>query len=149
MEIISLCGEISEAELAAFEQQLSIRLPDDYRKFLLRYNAAKVRSNLFWIPAENEENSVRYFFGICPEDDWGDLHSTRLDYQGRVVPFLLPIGTDEDSSLICISIRSEDYGKIYFWERHQENMDAPDNSNVHWLADSFSEFLEKLYPRQD
>ena len=55
---------------------------------------------------------------------------------------LLPIGTDEDDSLVCLSITGIDYGKVYFWDRHQEVLDRkPDYSNLHLLADSFNSFL--------
>jgi hypothetical protein len=48
--------------------------------------------------------------------------------------------------LICISIQGDDYGKVYFWDHNWEVTEGePDYSNVHPLADSFTEFLGKLY----
>lgn len=144
LQITSLCEKVTNSSVEEFEREIGTKLPEDYRKFLLDYNAAEIRPNIFWIEDEKEENGIRYFLGIC-EDEWYDLTANKNNYRERVPPNLLPFASDEDSSLVCISIEGDDYGRIYFWDRHQEGFDnKPDYRNVHLLADSFSNFLKKL-----
>ncbi|MBZ0284878.1 MAG: SMI1/KNR4 family protein [Anaerolineae bacterium] len=116
----------SEATVAAFETQLNIQLPPDYRLFLLEHNGGKPKSQTFFISAEQGEDILRYFLGI-PQN-------------------FLPIGVDTFGNLICLSIAGDDYDKVYFWDHDWEVTEGtPDYSNVYLLADSFDSFLNKLY----
>lgn len=145
MKITSICNKTRNEDLVLLEKRLKAKLPKSFREFLLTYNLCKIEPNVFLIDSNKGDNVVRHFFGICPDYEWGDLQYAWISYSDRVPSNLLPIGTDEDDSLVCLSITGIDYGKVYFWDRHQEVLDRkPDYSNLHLLADSFNSFLDKL-----
>jgi hypothetical protein len=151
VQITSLCPAVTQAELQVFEHELGAEFPKDYLDFLLVHNGAKVKPNCFvWNnKGHRNYNIVRYLFGLC-ELEWCSLRAYQKDYSSRMPANLLPIGTDEDSSNICLSISGDDYGKVYFWDRHFEVLDGiPDNSNLFLLADSFTEFIDSLKNCED
>lgn len=74
---------------------------------------------------------------------------------------LIPIGFNGGgSSLICIGLSAEFKGKIYFWDCVEESSDddyldvgetPPPNliwRNVHHVADSFEDFVARLFENE-
>lgn len=66
-------------------------------------------------------------------------------YEDRLPIGFVPIGCDPGGNVICIGTDEEFTGRIYFWDHEEESEDPDDMSNVHLIADSFSEFLDQLY----
>jgi hypothetical protein len=148
LQITSLASTtITPAELREFERELGAELPRDYLDFLLTHNAARVKPKCFQWTVQSgrvDFNVVRYLLGLC-DLEWCSLRDYQKAYIGRIPANLLPIGIDEDSSNICLSISGDDYGKVYFWDRHFEVFDGePDYSNVFLIANSFTEFINGL-----
>jgi hypothetical protein len=148
VQITSLSRLTTEDDLQVLEQELGTKLPQDYRQFLFKYNCAEVTPNCFLMNDkkgyDEGYNSVRYLFGLC-DPDWCSLRYYQKEYAHRMPNNLLPIGADEDSSYLCLSIIGDDYGKVYFWDRHFEVFEGePDHSNVWQVADSFTEFINSL-----
>lgn len=138
---------ISEAELAQFEKEQGIELPREYRQFFLMHNGGKPKPNKFDVDIGGFKGSsrVQNFLGFHDTEPC-TFSKYLATYKDRIPDNLLPIATELSVDLICLSVRGGDYGKVYFWDHDWEVTEGkPDYSNVHLLADSFTEFLDKLY----
>lgn len=64
----------------------------------------------------------------------------------RIPDNFLPIGDDFGGNIICISIRGNNFGKIYFWDHEEDTYEGeyPSYENVHLVADSFDGFVNLL-----
>lgn len=127
------------------ESAIGVRLPDEYRSFLLRYNGGRPTPNAYPIYGleNNPFGAVHFFFGI---DD--PVESCNIDWNyevhnGRLPANLLAIGCDGAGDLICISLYGDDAGAVVFWDRHKEPPE-PSYANVYYIADSFSEFINGI-----
>jgi hypothetical protein len=61
----------------------------------------------------------------------------------------VPIGGDLGSNSLLIGISGPNRGKIFFWVNDYASTDddsEPNYDNVGFVADSFTEFLQILYP---
>jgi hypothetical protein len=60
---------------------------------------------------------------------------------------LIPIANASCGDKICMSVIGDNYGKVYFWDHEQEAYEGeePDYSNVHLIANSFTDFINSLY----
>ena len=79
-----------------------------------------------------------------------DIFENLDTYEDRIPSFLLPIGEDPGSNLICLGIKNYCIGKIYFWS-HDEEGDSDDaapgeeyTANVYLIANDLVSFLEKM-----
>lgn len=140
---------LTEVDLVRLEEQIQHRIPDAYRVFLLNHNGGYPEPSDFKIDSDTEEStqisSVDWFLGI------GGQESTELKYcietyKGRLPKSLFPVARDPGGSLICISTKKDDLGKVYFWEHEEEVEDSeePNESNLYLIADSFEAFLNSL-----
>jgi hypothetical protein len=99
----------------------------------------------FLLANVRENDNLRYLFGIAGEEKLSIASFIEI-YAGRIPDNFLAIGGDDLGNLICLSVKGEDFGKVYFWNRDWEVVEGiPDYSNVTLVADSFSQFLDELY----
>ncbi len=148
VEIEDSYEPISESKLTGFESELGIKLPSDYRNFLLKHNGGRPHPNVFDVLVEGSilRTGVNRFLGFS--DSESETFSNYFEvYADRIPKNLFPIATGLSVDLICLSIRGEDYGKVYYWDHNWEVTDGePDYRNIHLIADNFADFLNKLYP---
>jgi cell wall assembly regulator SMI1 len=119
---------VTEAEIASFEQVAGMRLPDQYRAFLLQHNGAKPETNIFSTPDGNE-SGVNEFIPM------GELLSASQHIDGVIGRFLA-VARDDCGNYVCLDLDSE--GEVFFWDHEQ-----PDKLR---LAKSWNEFLQMLRP---
>src|SRR5687768_9249320 len=115
----SPCSPAPEGALADTERQLEVKIPEDYREYLLEIcNGGRPQDNVF----EQGEVStgVASFFGVGHPEDDEDMIKVYEIYKDRVPSWLLPVADTEEGNLICISIRQEDEGAVYFWDHELE-----------------------------
>ncbi len=137
---------ISEREIVDLESKCRIKLPVDYRDFLLKYNGGRPEPNCFDFKNTDDGSDVKLFYGFRKNYEYNLGKQIELR-QNRLPIDLFPIAEDSGGNVICIGIRGEYSGKIYFWD-HELEADAgevPDFSNITLIADSFQEFLDGLY----
>jgi hypothetical protein len=138
---------ISKDQLAQLEADLGVSFPEDYRTFLLKFNAGywshRVRARVLHPTWCVHEFVPRYNLGIIPDEEFKycDMRETVDDFSGRVPNSFLPIMLAEGSNPICMEMGKENSGKIYFWDRDHE---GTDDNLVYLVADSFIEFLSCL-----
>jgi hypothetical protein len=88
---------------------------------------------------------IRSFFGIDQKDKQNDLKYNFSNYTERMPKGFFPIASAEGGNIICISYKKNP-GEIYFWD-HESEVDigeTPTMKNMYFLAESFSNFIEKL-----
>jgi|FLYN01.1.fsa_nt_gi hypothetical protein len=108
-------------------------------------NGGKPSPNTFLISEREGSDNIRVLFGIAQEDDYSLLSNIEV-YAGRIPDNFLPIGEYAFGNLICLSIKGDDIGRVYFWDHELEVIEGtPDYSNVTLVADNFSQFLEELH----
>jgi cell wall assembly regulator SMI1 len=139
---------LTPADLEAVEQRLGIRLPDDYRAWLLKHNGGRPKPAGFKYKLETgpyTDGVVAWFLGLHdgPHENF-ERDCRWWKGQHRLPENLFPIADDPFGNLICMSFGGADKGKIYFWD-HEEEGPEPSYDNCHLIADSLQEFLEGLH----
>jgi len=135
-------GRLSEIELGDFEKVNGIRLPDDYRDFLLETNGGRPNPNRNKMP----DTIVTYVLGMHNGDYYASLYKHIDMFKGRLPLSTFPIATDPFGNLFIMSLHSEGHGHIYFWdhEGEPEYQDGHYVDNCTFVAYSFSDFLNNL-----
>jgi hypothetical protein len=141
-----------EAELARFENLLGSRLPEDYRQFLVACNGGYVGGALWFkgptSRGEPADAGVHHIGGFRREYAFS-LEQRRDVFAGRIPDDLLWIMDDPFGNAICLGIRGEYYGMVFFWDHEREpdedwNGAVETAGNLQQLADGFTEFIAGL-----
>jgi len=148
LELLQDCDDppATPASLAELEIELGVRFPKEYAEFLLQFNGgAFKRPVMCYLPNPTEwinEIGVGWFFGD-PSDRGlgGALAVSAQMLKGRIPDDCLAIADcNGDLVLLQVAGPKPDVGKIWFWD----SVDECEGNNIHWLADSFNEFLSLL-----
>lgn len=137
---------INEEAIEQFENENQIMLPEDFKQFLLNRNGGV--PDLQGVDVKEKDNTksrvVEFIFGLAP-DSAGTLQHVYRIAQKRLPKNILPIARGGKHSF-AMSLRKEDYGHIYFDNSDEVDRDGRSSyDNLYQIADSFTEFLEKLY----
>lgn len=144
---------ISEFDVAAFESEHDIVLPTKYRRFWLMHNGGvPVPCEFNFRSGPYGDSSIDRFLSL-DESQERNLRSTDKVFkvlEKRVSNYLMPIADDDNGNLICIRIRGERAGKIFFWYHGEENNEDEPERNIYLPASFFNEFLayfkQKIIP---
>lgn len=139
----------NEKRFQAFCEKYSLIFPESYTDFLKKYNDSELDSNIV-DGTEDLGIYVRYFYGTTNEL-FSNIEDVYKTYLCRMPEKCIPIADADFGNNICISLKKENYGKIYFWDH--ETMDIedeekyrPEFKDMILLADSFEDFLAKIIP---
>jgi hypothetical protein len=142
-------------QLDGTERSLRLRLPAEYRSFLLRVNGGVPEPRHFHYIAIDEDEGTRYrqngeiawFYPATPAD-WGSgIPMSPLTFYQSNVPlgfpdWLLTIANVKDAregGMLCIAIKGENQGRIYYFPEQEIGEDT-----LRQVADSFNSFLALL-----
>ncbi len=87
-------------------------------EYLRTYNNGELQSNC--IELQQCAMNIKYFYGTSNKE-YCDLICTYEVYKDRIPSNCVPIATDDFGNQFCISLRTDTYEKIYFWDH--ETMD--------------------------
>lgn len=148
-------AKLQEKTLAEFERKHGFRLPTTYRAFLLQHNGGTPEPSTYCRKRSKEPSEVcRYFYGLQSGRSYAEMEDALENCWGRdearIPRRLLPIAEDPFGNLICLSLRGEDVGKVYFWH-HEEELDQKrtktgdvNDAAISLVADSFEAFLTQF-----
>ena len=131
-------GPLDPARLTAFEARIGAALPADYRRFLLAHNGGQLVPCEIVLPGEAEPfASLGAAFGLHHGADALDrVFDNVKDYiPAEVIAF----AEDEGGNLLCIGIRGEHRGRVYFWDHEGAGWE-----DLTPLAGSFDAFVAAL-----
>lgn len=153
MQIQDSGKQLSHDDIAKFEKELGVSLPEDYKEFMLKNNGGM--SELDWgfdffdVAAEAESSSmIQEFLVIYDEETYEDDDLKKiyriLRENGEIPPNILPIADDPSGNLICMSVAEENYGRIFFCD-HELEEQTTGCMVMSVVARSFTEFVENCY----
>ncbi|BAY85056.1 hypothetical protein NIES267_45540 [Calothrix parasitica NIES-267] len=132
---------LSEKEIKRIEIKLGTVFPEDYRQFLATYGESDFEEY-----AECSTDNG----GISPGTFFGkNIEHAISEHKERLPVLMIPINEDAANNLICLSLRKDDFGAIYF-QSHSIGWDESgdiENSKLEScfrFADSFSNFICRL-----
>jgi len=135
----------------SLESEFGFVFPPDYRQFLLAYNAGYVEHPvMFRVRNPNRYIDKRPFdrsLGIVRDEESSemDIRGVYKCFEDWIPSNLIPIASSA-SDPICMGMADATRGKIYLWDAARGD---EDDGAVYLVADSFTEFLSRLYPEDD
>lgn len=145
LEIINSGEPLSEEDLREMEDELGVRLPRDYREFMLAHNGGEFDILVDYPlidPPWRGTGGFREFCDIRRDTRDGGLYGIG-DIPDPPMEGLV-FFADDETGFLCLCCEGEDYGKVYFADF--------DRGLSKWfclVANSFTEFLESIHPRKD
>lgn len=137
-------NQLDSEEIEHFEQEHNIKLPDDYKNFLLTDNGGKPKKRRFTTADGTITSSIMLFFPIAEETDLNIMTFYNKYNQGKIIPSnFLPIGIDPAENLICLKLDEDNY--VYFCDfdyYDEDNELLPENIKL--ISESFRDFLKSL-----
>lgn len=115
-------GAASAIDLADFERRRGISLPHQYKTFLSQQNGGLPNLGEFVVPGWGE-SVANSFYGICV----GGVHDIERAIESfkDVIPVdMMPIGNDPGGNQICLGVKGDRFGKIYFWDHNDWDDDG-------------------------
>jgi len=149
-DLIETGPVVTKEVINNFERENNISLPEDYIEFLLKNNGGMFIYDYVNFDFKDKlgDNTaiVDIFYGINYPADVYDLKTMLNRTRDRMPNNIIPIANDPGGNKICISIKGEDYGKVYFWDHEFEadEDEKPDYRNLSLIANSFTEFFKLL-----
>ena len=138
-------GPLDRARLAAFEAQLGVALPADYRQFLFAHNGGEFVPDEIVLPGKAQPfTSMGPLFGL--HDGPLSLESICENVKSEIPSDVIAFGEDVGGNLLCIGIRGDYRGKVYFWDHNRSlpGEDRPNWNGITLLTGSFEEFVAAL-----
>jgi len=135
-------GMLGSIEIDDFEKANKMKLPLDYRSFLLSFNGGTpdLRHNA------QPDTDIEYIFGMHNGPYHASLYKKIDMYSDRLPLSTFPIASDPFGNLFIMSLHSENLGHIYFWDQEgePEHQDGHYVDNCYFVASSFNEFIGNL-----
>lgn len=146
IEIIKPNLKVDSVNIQAFEVLIGEKLPEDYKSFLQKFNGGKPESNKFVISGTIKSGGVSNFFGLLESRRPGDLLYEQQPLRDRVPAKFLVIGSAAGGNSICVSLRQDTFGQVFFWDHELEadEGESPTFDNLFKIGDSFVVFFEGL-----
>jgi hypothetical protein len=157
---------LDDQSLAKLEAKIGARLPAPYRDFVQHYGGSLFDEYLqcvskYILPAFLSKDGrvpVGEFLGASSSADtkYSTLEAAIDTYTGRMPETVIPIADDGGGNKVCIGIRGNELGKIFYWDHNNEwdeedyvdeGLPVPEDlpfQNCHLIADSFSDFIMQL-----
>lgn len=146
-EIVISKKEDAFKSIERIERLYGVDLPLDYKEFLLEYGGCYIKDNIMYQPIEftpvtpeDGFDSIGYFYGIT-NDDASNIESIIQNYKGILENSVMPIADADGGDLICIGLKEQYRGKIYYWYHEGENNDDDGKEYYYLIANSFEEFI--------
>ena len=144
-------------KLENLEKKLGVKLPEEYRDFLIKCNGGYVGGRYWYTDEAADGKYIEvgvHHIGGFRDESYFSLESSLESYQHpeepRIPKELLWIMDDPFGNATCIGLKGEYRGKIYFWDH--ENEPDPDEwdgkvetaENIRLVTNTFLEFVAGL-----
>ena len=138
--------QLAEADVAAFEAEREIRLPESYRSLLLRVNGGYPQNGAFEY-SEGRSFALKRLFPLTDEvEKFFNLRKVNHATSDAPAGFL-KIGSSYFGDDLCLGVEEPHYGHVIYLDHEERDPDAIDEDDwlgVYPLADRFEDFMLAL-----
>lgn len=123
-----------------FQRKIGKQFPEDYIKFLQKYNGAEFEECVMDI----KYNGIRIvgiqgIFGVGL-DEYSDLVKVYQQVGEYLPQGYVAIAEESGGDMFCINLNSKGYGNVHYW-MHEEN---EPHDELLKIAETFTEFLHLM-----
>ena len=129
------------------ENQFGVKLPNDYKDFLLKNNGAIIKNATFWVEDLKQKILMDKLFGINLPTKVLNLEYWNEEYKNDLLNNSVIIGCDGGGTFIILVAgeRNDDIKKgIYYYDDGYFFEQSSDEENTYYICETFSEFMEQL-----
>jgi hypothetical protein len=157
IEFLEQHAATSAAKIEAFEAARDIKLPDDYRTFILRVNGGKGPKQPLVNVLPGVATRLTEFKGLLEREAHSIMRTELGNFSEEAERLFVQIAEDQGGNLFVLDTRPEAFGAIYFFEtngmakgdakvslEHLEPEDHEEASLLHPVAENFSKFVGLL-----
>jgi SMI1-KNR4 cell-wall len=145
-------GKNPAADIGRWEKDNSVKLPADYRNFMLKYNGGRVYPLIFKyaIPMDFYPSDDGTTF-VDPLYDWAYVEKIfNGDEFGEGLPDkVISIGSNPGDLEILLSLDEKIHGQIFCWLHSDIPWGEEGNDKIWLQAPSFSAFMKSLFENSD
>lgn len=138
-------GSAPRERIDLLEEKLELRLPGEYRSFLIDHNGGIPSPDRCFISEIGERVVVETLFGLHDGPKHVSLEAHLEEWGEDLLPGLLPIGYEQGGNPICLKLQPPELGKVVLWDmeldRTQTNERGP---TLYDVAPSFGQFMASL-----
>jgi hypothetical protein len=133
----------SEKAVRKLEKDFRIKLPEDYRNFLIRDNGGGVDDAYIYVKELDEYMLMGLLYGTGVEGGFADIVKINDEYYDDIPKNSLLIGEDEGGGFILLVADGENDG-IWYYDHTYFFEPSNDELNTYFICETFSDFLKML-----
>jgi hypothetical protein len=99
-------GKLQVQDIVDFEEANDIKLPEDYKQFLIEHNGGRP----FPCISPIVKSDVQWIYGMVQEPYYASLFQHLAMFQGRIPSWYFPIANDSGGNLYLMSLYHENFG---------------------------------------
>lgn len=149
-------GSLDPKLLSEFEDEFNVKLPEQYREFMIKYNGGYVDPCIFNLDVIDDATVLKKLYPLKSEEEV-DLYYVNDLHDGFISDRFITIGNDPGGSGICLGVKGDVRGKVYFFDRESDYEDYDeegeeiliDEKIMYLLSDTFYGFLDSLYEDEE
>jgi hypothetical protein len=130
--------KIGKNEISALEQKLGRKLPESYKKMLLKHNGGRPDPNSFSTSKGEYVSDIQFFYGIISREHIYDLERRYDQFQDRLPAKYLAIAGNSGGDQILLDL---DQADIHFFDHELEE--------IVFVSESFEAFLDSIYETEE
>lgn len=142
MKIISY-GDGSIHDIKKLEESFNIKLPEDYKNFLIKYNGADIVDEIFYVKDIEQKILMGGFYGVESDKKKIGLINQNKEYGDDIPDNSLLIGSDPGSGWILLVNDGENNG-IWYYDHSYFFSKLSDELNTYFICETFTDFLKML-----
>lgn len=137
---------LSDGQISNIENQLEVRFPEDYKKFLREIGGGVVEKdelNQIAISEIGENISIDVLYGDDREYERGSILFWMDHFKGELLDDAVIIGDDLLQGFLVMICDGENRG-IYYWDDAYNFESSDDRNNMYRLAESFEGLVRQI-----
>ncbi len=139
---------LTEDMIREVEEKYQCRLPDDYRRFLLKNNGGFPVPDCvtFEEAGRMTSSDVSCFHSIGDKRPWASIEWNLESLAERLPKDIIPIAHDSCGNLWLLNVDPDHGGSVIFWDHGSfDTFDETDFDSWPIVAESFHEFFHNLH----
>jgi hypothetical protein len=133
----------SEKNIQKIECIFNIKLPKDYKDFLIKNNGVNIEDGYFYVNDLKQKIMMGVLYGVDLTKYSVDIIRVNKEFEDDLLKTSLLIGGDVGGGWILLVLDGVSNG-IWYYDHSYFFEQSSDELNTYFICDSFSDFLKLL-----